>query len=289
MAAACELVRFALLHDGRCLSAEPGVANCTVSLKPCSAAEPLQAWRLEESTAGVVVRSPAKEAEWARHDAGCEDSSVDCAAWAAAGECRRNPAYMHSHCLRSCARCRPKAACSIWAHRPPPRHQADGDPSVISSTAIAPMLGLASNSSRRARLAHMHVQLANWSSMYPVLRLVRAACPGLPQAACCLESGLWRLGAHNSRVKYALWHLCSYHEAHMFPYRARRAAPRAARAACIPAVARAPGVRPKGAERARSARTARSASWAVAIPAPDWCVGLPRARAPRVCLWRARR
>ena len=217
----CALVRFVLLHDGRCLSAEHGVSSCSVSLKPCSTADALQEWRLEQRKAGMVVHSPTKEAEWAKHDAECADSSTECVAWASGGECRNNPTYMRTQCRRSCNTCLPKAPCSIWAHRPPPIRSPDGDPSVASSTTLAPMLGLVSNASRRTQLSHMHVTLANWSTLFPAHRFVRAACPNLPQAVCCLESGLWMLGPRNSRVKTAWWHLCSYHEVHMFPYRAR--------------------------------------------------------------------
>mmetsp|Transcript_7052 Transcript_7052/g.18410 ORF Transcript_7052/g.18410 Transcript_7052/m.18410 type:complete len:338 (+) Transcript_7052:380-1393(+) len=36
---------------------------------------------------------------------GCEDSTNDCVAWAASGECVKNPAYMESACALSCKRC----------------------------------------------------------------------------------------------------------------------------------------------------------------------------------------
>lgn len=35
----------------------------------------------------------------------CEDESEHCAAWAAAGECSRNPSYMHAACRAACALC----------------------------------------------------------------------------------------------------------------------------------------------------------------------------------------
>ena len=54
--------------------------------------------------------------------------------------------------------------------------------------------------------------------MFPGWHLLRAACPGLSSAACCLEAGTWALGPRNAHVQRALWHLCSFHDAHMFPY-----------------------------------------------------------------------
>ena len=64
----------------------------------------------------------------------------------------------------------------------------------------------------------MHVSLPRWSAMFPGWHLLRAACPGLSSAACCLEAGTWALGPRNAHVQRALWHLCSFHDAHMFPY-----------------------------------------------------------------------
>lgn len=49
-------------------------------------------------------RPPQQRAPEARR-AACEDSSRDCAAWAASGECERNPAYMKAECRRACGVC----------------------------------------------------------------------------------------------------------------------------------------------------------------------------------------
>ena len=45
----------------------------------------------------------------------CSDESENCAAWAAAGECTKNPGYMlgtvgDGACLKSCGKCPPAAA-----------------------------------------------------------------------------------------------------------------------------------------------------------------------------------
>lgn len=36
----------------------------------------------------------------------CSDSNADCATWAAAGECSRNPSFMNLSCRKSCNKCR---------------------------------------------------------------------------------------------------------------------------------------------------------------------------------------
>ena len=36
---------------------------------------------------------------------GCENSDENCEAWAAGGECDKNPAYMHEACKASCGKC----------------------------------------------------------------------------------------------------------------------------------------------------------------------------------------
>ncbi|KAG8464313.1 hypothetical protein KFE25_003376 [Diacronema lutheri] len=46
---------------------------------------------------------PARPASSSRP--GCEDASPDCAAWAATGECSRNPSYMLASCRASCGHC----------------------------------------------------------------------------------------------------------------------------------------------------------------------------------------
>ena len=102
----------------------------------------------------------------------------------------------------------------------------------------------------------MHVSLPRWSAMFPGWHLLRAACPGLSSAACCLEAGTWALGPRNAHVQRALWHLCSFHDAHMFPYQEWRVE-------CVPeanAAARDPGeaVDPGGA-------VDQTAAWLLAL------------------------
>ena len=36
---------------------------------------------------------------------GCRDENTYCSAWAARGECSRNPSYMLNNCKRSCNAC----------------------------------------------------------------------------------------------------------------------------------------------------------------------------------------
>ena len=86
---ACDLIRFSLLHDGRCLTAQPGLKNCGVSLAPCAEAGEAfatwQAWRLQPSEGGsFLVHSPAKAKEDGGFDPTCVDESLECAAWAVA-------------------------------------------------------------------------------------------------------------------------------------------------------------------------------------------------------------
>lgn len=222
MQPACSLYRFALLYDGRCLTAQAGVHHCGVSLEPCAAAgEPnatLQSWRLDG--ASHEVHSPAKEVESdGGYDPKCTDAAVDCASWAAAGECASNPTYMRSECRKSCGVCSARQACTMWGQSSPARGQraTDGDPVLAMGLhRAAPMLSLVSNRTRpRSRLK---VEVATWSHAWPSLRFLRTECPAVANTTCCLESGLWSLGPRNALVKRALWHLCSFHEAHMFPF-----------------------------------------------------------------------
>jgi prolyl 4-hydroxylase len=39
----------------------------------------------------------------------CSDDNANCAHWAGAGECDKNPAYMLANCKRSCAACDSKS------------------------------------------------------------------------------------------------------------------------------------------------------------------------------------
>lgn len=53
--------------------------------------------------------SSQQERESARSILKCEDTHVDCAKWALAGECERNPAFMHGTCPSSCKLCDARA------------------------------------------------------------------------------------------------------------------------------------------------------------------------------------
>jgi prolyl 4-hydroxylase len=63
-------------------------------------------WNHPQRHRGAAPRkgamSPQKRAGAA---AGCADSSENCAAWAASGECERNAAYMKAECALSCGAC----------------------------------------------------------------------------------------------------------------------------------------------------------------------------------------
>ena len=212
-------VRFALLFDGRCLTAEPGL-GCGVSLAPCAAEAgetnaTLQAWRLEPSdgsdglyTVHAIAKSGVEDGK------SCTDSQPDCTPWAQQGECDNNPSFMSLSCRKACGLCEPMPACSVWSQRTA-RAPADNDAIRLMGATRAPLLTLAP---AKQPAKHMRVALPQWSGMFPGWHLLRAACPGLSHAACCLEAGTWALGPRNAHVQRALWHLCSFHDAHMFPY-----------------------------------------------------------------------
>jgi len=213
-------VRFSLLYDGRCLTAEPGL-GCGVALAACAAAgeanATLQTWRLEPNKNGTsfTVYSPAKSETTATP---CpEDASPECPAWARLGECEKNAVYMTHACRRACGLCHPKPICSVWSHRTPvPGSAADSaELKLLVRAPKAPFLWLAPRGSEKR---HLRVQLQAWSSMFPDYKLARVRCPGMAQAACCLEAGLWGLGHRNAHVQRASLQLCSYHESHMFPF-----------------------------------------------------------------------
>lgn len=213
-------VRFSLLYDGRCLTAEPGL-GCGVALAACAAAgeanATLQTWRLEPNKNGTsfTVYSPAKSETTATP---CpEDASPECPAWARLGECEKNAVYMTHACRRACGMCHPKPICSVWSHRTPvPGSAADSaELKLLVRAPKAPFLWLAPRGSEKR---HLRVQLQAWSSMFPDYKLARVRCPGMAQAACCLEAGLWGLGHRNAHVQRASLQLCSYHESHMFPF-----------------------------------------------------------------------
>jgi hypothetical protein len=218
-AAVRELVRFVLLYDDRCLTAEAGPGKCAVAVAPCAAAgglnASLQQWRLETHDDGTVaVISPAKARELG--DPRCVDDADDCHAWASSGECTSNPTYMQKACRRACGVCRPRAPCTTWSWRaPPPRLPSHEDP-VLDLGRAAPMLSLVRHTANRSRV---HVQLSRWSGMFPPICMLRAPCPGgadglAAGGGCCLAAGAWALGRRSALVRRALWHACSFHEAH---------------------------------------------------------------------------
>ncbi|KAL3920398.1 MAG: hypothetical protein SGPRY_005263 [Prymnesium sp.] len=126
-------------------------------------------------------------------------------------------------CPRSCnstqGGCKPKAVCSGWGHASPSRSDRSSDPAIAPVGPVPQVLGLSSvnaTTGRGSKLLRLELDL--WSPMFPEYRVVRTACPGAPSLACCLEAGLWSLGAKNAKIKRALWHPCSFHEAAMFPF-----------------------------------------------------------------------
>ena len=137
-------VRFALLYDGRCLTAESGF-GCGVSLAPCAEASEvnasLQAWHLEAANATGTFTVHAMTKRGLEDSRACTDTANECTSWAAAGECENNLAFMSSSCRRACGLCKAKRACSVWAHRTA-RVGADRDAIQLMGRTQAPLLSL---------------------------------------------------------------------------------------------------------------------------------------------------
>ena len=137
-------VRFALLYDGRCLTAESGF-GCGVSLAPCAEASEvnasLQAWHLEAANATGTFTVHAMTKRGLEDSRACTDTTNECTSWAAAGECENNLAFMSSSCRRACGLCKAKRACSVWAHRTA-RVGADRDAIQLMGRTQAPLLSL---------------------------------------------------------------------------------------------------------------------------------------------------
>ena len=64
----------------------------------------VEAGGVQEATAGGDTPDTTATPN-ADPDPSCEDGNGSCEAWAAAGECERNPAYMVTNCARSCNEC----------------------------------------------------------------------------------------------------------------------------------------------------------------------------------------
>ena len=64
----------------------------------------VEAGGVQEATAGGDAPDTTATPN-ADPDPSCEDGNGSCEAWAAAGECERNPAYMVTNCARSCNEC----------------------------------------------------------------------------------------------------------------------------------------------------------------------------------------
>ena len=118
-------LRFSLLYDGRCLTAEDGF-GCGVALAPCAEAgevnATLQTWRLEladNTTGHYRVHALAKEGQEDHASCTNRHDDAECASWARSGECAGNPGFMQVNCRRACGECSPKPACSVWSHRTP--------------------------------------------------------------------------------------------------------------------------------------------------------------------------
>lgn len=52
----------------------------------------------------IPSTTPAKAGE-SNKRSGCENEHTSCGEWASAGECSKNPGYMHSQCRKSCGTC----------------------------------------------------------------------------------------------------------------------------------------------------------------------------------------
>ena len=217
----CAAVRFSLLFDGRCLTADEAGDKCGVRLAPCTegseSSAALQAWRLvlDNVTGLYTVTSPARELMDGKAPGTCVDEIGDCGYWAASGECTTNPVYMLKTCPLSCGvttgSCRPKPACTSWSHRIASQADRQHDPSAIGGH---PLLSLAPPHSSKL----LQLRLDLWSDMFSGYYMVRAECPAVRGVACCLESGLWSLGPRNAKVTNAHLQLCTFHEAAMFPF-----------------------------------------------------------------------
>ena len=137
-------VRFALLYDGRCLTAESGF-GCGVSLAPCAEASEvnatLQAWHLEVANATGAFTVHAMTKRGLEDSRACTDTAAECTSWAAAGECENNQVFMSSNCRRACGLCKSKRACSVWAHRTA-RVGTDRDAIQLMGRTQAPLLSL---------------------------------------------------------------------------------------------------------------------------------------------------
>jgi hypothetical protein len=92
----------AAFHPARCVSSDQG--EYTYEVCPFMKAS--------QNKRGGDRRSFSLGQQWsweqlpaAASQASCIDRHVDCPSWATAGECQKNPGYMHKDCQRSCGQC----------------------------------------------------------------------------------------------------------------------------------------------------------------------------------------
>lgn len=65
-----------------------------------------RAWFCDGTMLAAALAHPQRRPLFARLEGRqCVDATVDCAGWAASGECEKNPGYMLSSCAKSCTRC----------------------------------------------------------------------------------------------------------------------------------------------------------------------------------------
>ncbi|CAI5500090.1 unnamed protein product [Closterium sp. Naga37s-1] len=64
----------------------------------------------EEDEEGVGNAGGSSSSSHSHPPGACVDESEHCVPWAKAGECEKNPGYMHSSCARSCGKCSVLAA-----------------------------------------------------------------------------------------------------------------------------------------------------------------------------------
>lgn len=95
----CVVKQYRKLHECTKLHSGPPPCVCGMDSKCC---DPRYKWNGRE----YVLKNPPTNPPT---NGNCEDSNSQCGAWANAGECRKNPGYMHDNCKKSCGTCAPNS------------------------------------------------------------------------------------------------------------------------------------------------------------------------------------
>ena len=106
------------------------VTNCARSCNECDTENPTEEATpapTPESTADLTEESTEESTAEPEStpDPSCEDGFGNCEAWAAAGECERNPAFMVTNCARSCNECDTENPTEEATPAPTPESTAD--------------------------------------------------------------------------------------------------------------------------------------------------------------------